>query len=689
MLAYHPAPRTNTKQESINMSNNVYKFSVLPSGKLAPFWIDPADAEPIEIKQKDQSEFWADARSSGLEINDAYISDEILRCRDSRGKAGNKDGWYCLQSNGRTLYGVYGSWLDGSQTHWSSVDPSTLTPAESQEIKTANKIHAKRINRERKYRQAEAGRTAVLDLIACDPATPDHPYLARKNILPFGALVNKKGALVVPVKNCETSEVTSYQKIRGDGSKLFMKTGKIKQGLYTIDGEGDYVYVSEGFATAASIHMATGCTSLVAFSVAQMYAVAEWAKSNYLDKTVIVAPDNDVFKEINAGLRSAQRIEKELNINYILPVFADVSTKPTDFNDLHCLEGLQHVKEQLQMKPKGIDTRLFSSLSTSLKKLENVKNTEFLIDGLIAKGHVHAIIAEAGTGKSALAKAWSKQFAEDGMQVLYCDAESPPQMLKSLAKETDHLDGFLIIAPDYSGEENAGSKDVREQLIRASSIAADLSDTVIIIDTLKNFVDMIDKKQVKKILQEFRTMRAKGATIIILGHTNKRAIGSQMREITFEGTNDIEADVDELTFLHSKKYEAELYQTISTFNKKSRFGGVASNRSYHLDLSNYEITEMDKYDPLDSPAHDGPVPAAKESADIRATGAVISAIKRGVNTHGDILELCETFKPRPQPAAVKRALNNRDLVIKIDREYHLKESVPTINLDSIVLPWKN
>ena len=239
------------------------------------------------------------------------------------------------------------------------------------------------------------------------------------------------------------------------------------------------------------------------------------------------------------------------------------------------------------------------------------------------------------------------------------------------------------------GKENAGSKDVREQLIRASSIAADLSDTVIIIDTLKNFVDMIDKKQVKKILQEFRTMRAKGATIIILGHTNKRAIGSQMREITFEGTNDIEADVDELTFLHSKKYEAELYQTISTFNKKSRFGGVASNRSYHLDLSNYEITEMDKYDPLDSPAHDGPVPAAKESADIRATGAVISAIKRGVNTQGDILELCETFKPRPQPAAVKRALNNRDLVIKIDREYHLKESVPTINLDSIVLPWKN
>lgn len=688
MLAYTPAPQSTTQQASINMTNNVYKFSMLPSGKLAPFWIDPSDADPIEIKQKDQSEFWSDARSSGLEIDDAYISDGILRCKDSRGKSGNRDGWYCLQSNGRTLYGVYGSWLDGSQTHWSSVDSSDLTAVEAQEIKTANKIHAKRIERERKHRQAEAGRTAALDLMACDPATPEHPYLARKNILPFGALVNKKGALVIPIKNCETSEVTSYQKISADGSKLFMKNGKIKQGLYKIDGEGKCVYVSEGFATAASIHMATGCTSLVAFSVGQMYAVAEWAKSNYSDKTVIVAPDNDMFKEFNAGLRSAQKIQKELGINYMIPVFSDASTKPTDFNDLHCLEGLRQVKDQLGMTSKGIDTRLFSNLSTNLKKLKDVKNIEFLVDGLIAKGHVHAIIAEAGTGKSALAKCWSKQFAEDGMQVLYCDAESPPQMLKALAEETDHLESFLIIAPDYSGVDNAGSKDVREQLILASSLATDLSDTVIIIDTIKNFVDMIDKKQVKTILHDFRTMRAKGATIIILGHTNKRVIGSQMREITFEGTNDIEADVDELTFLHSKKYEAELYQTISTFNKKSRFGGVASNRSYHLDLSSYEITEMDKYDPLDSPAQDGPVPAAKESADIRASGAVVSAIKRGVNTHSDILELCETFKPRPQPAAVKRALNNRDLVIKIDREYHLKDSVPTINLDSIVLPWK-
>ena len=48
-----------------------------------------------------------------------------------------------------------------------------------------------------------------------------------------------------------------------------------------------------------------------------------------------------------------------------------------------------------------------------------------------------------------------------------------------------------------------------------------LSGYVFIFDTLKKFVDVINKKNAKDFLKLMRKLSTKGATVCLLGHTNK------------------------------------------------------------------------------------------------------------------------------------------------------------------------
>ena len=79
--------------------------------------------------------------------------------------------------------------------------------------------------------------------------------------------MNRDGALVIPLKDSD-GQLWSLQFIApsDSGEKLFLTGGKIKEcfyllGAFLIHDDGSYEHplcVAEGFATAASIHLATG-----------------------------------------------------------------------------------------------------------------------------------------------------------------------------------------------------------------------------------------------------------------------------------------------------------------------------------------------------------------------------------------------------------------------------------------------
>src|SRR5208283_2962143 len=63
---------------------------------------------------------------------------------------------------------------------------------------------------------------------------------------------------------------------------------------------------------------------------------------------IIIAADNDQWTEGNPGLTKATEAARKTAALLAVPVFQDITTKPTDFNDFHQLEGLDAVRRCIE-----------------------------------------------------------------------------------------------------------------------------------------------------------------------------------------------------------------------------------------------------------------------------------------------------------------------------------------------------
>jgi phage/plasmid primase-like uncharacterized protein len=109
------------------------------------------------------------------------------------------------------------------------------------------------------------------------------------------------------------------------------------------------ILIAEGYATAASIHMATGIPVVTAFNAGNLTAVAQSLRDKYPDKPIVIMADNDHAVENNPGLSKATAAAKEVGGVALAPDFTpeEMSRGLTDYNDLHCSRGLEALYEQL------------------------------------------------------------------------------------------------------------------------------------------------------------------------------------------------------------------------------------------------------------------------------------------------------------------------------------------------------
>lgn len=168
-------------------------------------------------------------------------------------------------------------------------------------------------------------------------------YLLKKKIDIFGVKVDS-GKVYVPVRD-EEGKLWSIQTIFPDGDKLFSQNGRIKGNFHLIGSAvGAEALVCEGYATGASLHMATGLPVLVCFFASNMPEVCR----KFPDALLTVCRDDDVFtpeeRGGNAGIKWSARCAAS---RVVSPKFSNLDTKPTDFNDLHLLEGLDLVRKQV------------------------------------------------------------------------------------------------------------------------------------------------------------------------------------------------------------------------------------------------------------------------------------------------------------------------------------------------------
>lgn len=164
-----------------------------------------------------------------------------------------------------------------------------------------------------------------------------HPYLEKKDVLAHGLRMDHDNNLVIPMINA--GRITSLQFIDENGNKKMFWGGQKSGSYYQIGDITDSILLCEGWATGATLHEATQLCVFVAFDAGNLPKVAHAVRKLYPLHKIIICADNDQYKKVNAGIKAAEKAACYVDADIVIPVFKDVSSKPTDFNDLYKLEG--------------------------------------------------------------------------------------------------------------------------------------------------------------------------------------------------------------------------------------------------------------------------------------------------------------------------------------------------------------
>ena len=335
----------------------------------------PEKALTPEPSLPPQEEFANALEGFGLDLRGkAPVMDGQIHRVPLIGKSnGDLDGAYCGFLDERPA-----GWMQNfsaSEKHTWVATGHTLTKEQVDE----QRISIARQREERKQitlkKQQDAAREAFSQWMGSDYASDDNPYLKAKGIPALELREDLDRNLLVPVTNVH-KEIRGLQTISPDGEKRFLY-GMQKEGNFCMighygfdhsgptpfDNEGrnlsqGTILLAEGYATGASLHMATEKPVAVAFDAGNLEAVAKKLRDQYPNAAITICADNDhqhtrktpEGTELwNKGVALAQDAAIAVGGKVVAPLFNEEERARglTDFNDLHQSRGLDEVKQQV------------------------------------------------------------------------------------------------------------------------------------------------------------------------------------------------------------------------------------------------------------------------------------------------------------------------------------------------------
>ena len=310
-----------------------------------------------------EAQFSEAIQSAGMVPPASIHADGKLHRFSSSGKSRDTAGYYVLHDDGIPS-GMFGCFRSDIKENWRADLGRSLTPAEVEAHKTnmeaMRRIHEAEVKADRE-RKAELARRLWVEAMPL----MDHPYIERKGIKTFGsAKVQQAGYLkgeddrpltslsglcmMLPVK-CE-GMIIALQAIQSDGERRFI--GSPKGGSLVIgqlSKNTPRVLICEGFATACSVHEATGMPTVCAFSAGNLLEVAQRLHKALPGAELVLAADRDTHgKGEEKAIEAAQAVGGLI----ALPDFSntpesEAKARASDFNDLHQLAGVEEVARQV------------------------------------------------------------------------------------------------------------------------------------------------------------------------------------------------------------------------------------------------------------------------------------------------------------------------------------------------------
>ncbi|HCA25242.1 MAG TPA: conjugal transfer protein TraC [Pseudomonas sp.] len=320
----------------------------------------------------------AQLQDAELDPETPLVIGERTRCR-AKGDTGKaKTGFYVIyehRNEDRTFYaGAFGSWREGEKGSFHKLKPvgGRMTAEDREVIKARVEAAKKKEAAKQAARHARAGRRAA-GIWKTLPERGRSAYLERKQVTALGLRFGRKpGTALVPMRNLHDHIVGMqilFDEPDADGlSKRYWPPGLQKEGAFHLIGPhpepGEAVLLCEGYATGASLHMATGLCVVVAYDAGNLLPVGKAMRERYPGRQFVFCADDD-WKTTNVkgepwnpGQEKAVNAARVVGGSWVWPVFdGERDDKWTDFNDLHVAEGMDAVRRQVMavVRPSSAD----------------------------------------------------------------------------------------------------------------------------------------------------------------------------------------------------------------------------------------------------------------------------------------------------------------------------------------------
>lgn len=245
------------------------------------------------------------------------------------------------------------SWLNGDNQPHNGIDAAAIQRELEQRRKEAEAKASKK--------SAYAKRQAQ-SMIDHAPMVGESEYLKLKKVSAHGVHFSADYSgkfIAVPMRDIATGELKSVQRIYANGDKKFLSGTPLKNNALahligaelTAITDDAVIWITEGYATGATVHEIADQPVFVAFDSGNLPRVAKAVRERYPNNQINIAADNDQWGDAdNTGLKAAQKAA-EVDATIFIPNFTNLITdeqKPTDFNDLYLLAGADTTRRQLE-----------------------------------------------------------------------------------------------------------------------------------------------------------------------------------------------------------------------------------------------------------------------------------------------------------------------------------------------------
>lgn len=219
------------------------------------------------------------------------------------------------------------------------------------------------------------------------------------------------------------------------------------------------------------------------------------------------------------------------------------------------------------------------------EQVQTMQQTRIIFRGLIGMSHLAVWSAPANAGKTQIAKYAAGELARD-FSVLFFQEDASAGDLPAL-HEHAKAHGYSLLNSTLAGS----TPDEQIKVLRGMARdGVDLSNYIFFFDTLKKYVDLMSKGGTRGFFQLMRALTQRGATVILLGHTNKHK--GPDGKLIFEGVGDVRNDVDELIYLESTPKTDD--GTVTMTMKPDKVRCAIKEASFVLDTNTMTVRPADR-----------------------------------------------------------------------------------------------